>query len=211
MLDAISGVLTRPTHFFRSLAEGERVGGAVWVVVLVALVSGIASYFLGLPFQEALGTAPFAAVTPILTAAAGFVTPFITWLFYGLLVRIGAGMEAKPWAVAGYALAPQLLLNALLLVVIVAFPIEVTPVTVDVNNAQAFEEANFRLQQEISSSLAGRISQALSYVGTLWWIVLIFLGVRETAGQRGAVRATFVVGVVAVGFALGSFLFAPTS
>ena len=97
-----------PRTSFERLAEGERVGGAVWVVLFVALVSGIASYFLGLPFQEALGTAPFAALTPILTAAAGFATPFITWLFYGLLVRIGAGMEAKPWAVAGYGLAPQL-------------------------------------------------------------------------------------------------------
>ena len=211
MLDAISGVLVRPVSFFQDLAEGRGVGGALWVVLLVSLVSAAASYFLGLPFREALVNAPFAAATPFITAAAGFFTLFATWLFYGLLVRIGAGMEAKPWAVAGYALAPQLLLNAVLLVVVVAFPIEVTPVDVDVSDAQAFEEANLGVQREVASSVAGVAGQVIGYLGTLWWLVLIFLGVRETAGQQRAVRATFLVGVVAVSFALGSFLFAPSS
>ena len=211
MLDAIAGVLTRPMRFFQGLAEGHRVSGALWVVLSVSLVSALASYFLGLPFQEALTGAPFAAATPIITAIAGFTTPFVTWLFYGLLVRIGAGMEAKPWAVAGYALTPQLLLNTVLLVVVVAFPIDVTPVNIDVNNAQAFEEANLQVQREIEASVAGRVGQGMGYLGTLWWVVLIFLGVRETAGQRGAVRATFLVGIVAVSFVLGSLLFAPSS
>ncbi len=211
MLSAIPNILTNPVNFFRDLAEGNRVGGAIWTVLLVSLVSAVASYFLGLPFREALTNAPFAAATPIITAAAGFFTPLITWLFYGLLVRIGAGMEAKPWAVAGYALAPQLVLNAALLVIVIAFPIDVTPVDVDVNDAQAFEAANARVQQEIETSTAGRAGGLLGYLGTLWWLVLIFLGVRETAGQRQAVRATFLVGVVAVSFALGSWLFAPSS
>ena len=211
MLDALFSVIARPVSFFRELAEGEKVNGAVWTVLLVSLVSAAASYFLGLPFQEALATAPFAALTPIITAVAGFFTPFITWLFYGLLVRIGAGMEAKPWAVAGYALAPQLVLNALLLVIVVAFPIEVTPVNVDVSDAQAFEAANARVQGEIGSSTAGRAGQLIGYLGTLWWIVLIFLGVRETANQQQAIRATFLVGMVAVSFAVGSFIFAPSS
>ena len=211
MLNATSSVLTSPVRFFRDLAEGDKVGGAIWVVLLVSLVSAAASYFLGLPFREALTTAPFAAMTPFLTAVVGFVTPLITWLFYGLLVRIGAGMEAKPWAVAGYGVAPQLLLNAVLLVIVVAFPIEVTPVNVDVSDAQAFDEANLELQREIETSTAGRAGQVLGYLGTFWWVVLIFLGVRETAGQRQAVRATFLVGVVAASFALGSWLFAPSS
>ena len=211
MLDALSSVLTRPVSFFRELARGEKVGGAIWTVLLVSLVSAAASYFLGLPFQEALATAPFAAATPIITAAAGFFTPFITWLFYGLLVRVGAGMEAKPWAVAGYALAPQVVLNALLLVIVVAFPVEVTPVNVDVSDTQAFEAANARVQREIASSVAGRAGQLIGYLGTLWWIALIFLGVRETANQQQAIRATFLVGIVAASFAVGSFIFAPSS
>ena len=211
MLSAISKVLTNPVSFFRDLAREDRVGSAIWVVLLVSLVSGAASYFLGLPFQEALERAPFAALTPILTAVAGFFTPFITWLFYGLLVRVGAGMAAKPWAVAGYALAPQLVLGALLLVIVVAFPTEVTPVNVDVSDAQAFEAANARVQREISSSVAGRAGQLIGYLGTLWWIALIFLGVRETANQQQAIRATFLVGIVAASFAVGSFIFAPSS
>ena len=211
MTKAIVDVLTRPAGFFRALAAGDKVGGAVWVVLLVSLVSAAASYFLGLPFREALTTAPFAAATPFLTAAAGFFTPFITWLFYGLLVRVGAGMEAKPWAVAGYALAPQLVLSAALLVIALAFPIEVTPINVDVSDAQAFDAANARVQREIASSVPGRAGQLTGYLGTFWWLALIFLGVRETAGQRQAVRATFLVGVVAVSFALGSWLFAPSS
>ena len=211
MLNAVSGVLTRPTQLFRELAEGHRVDGAIWVVLLVSLLSAATGYFLGLPFRAALETAPFAVITPVLTSAAAFFTPIITWLFYGLLVRIGAGMEAKPWAVAGYALAPQLVLNALLLAVLVAFPISVSPVTVDVSDAQAFDAANARVQREIGSSLAGRAAQGIGYLGTLWWIVLIFLGVRETANERQAVRATFLVGVVAGSFALGSWLFAPSS
>ncbi len=211
MLDALFNVTTRPVSFFRELAEGEKVGGAIWTVLLVSLVSAAASYFLGLPFQEALASAPFAALTPIITAVAGFFTPLITWLFYGLLVRIGAGMEAKPWAVAGYALAPQLVLSALLLIIVIMFPIEITPIDIDVSDEVASEAANARVQQEIASSVAGRAGQLIGYVGTLWWIVLIFLGVRETANQQQAIRATFLVGMVAVSFAVGSFIFAPSS
>ena len=184
----------------------------MWVVLLVALVSAAASYFLALPFQGALETTSFAALAPILLAVAGFFSSFVIWLFYGLLVRIGAGMEAKTvgrWR--GTRSRLSLCLNAVLLIVVIAFPIEVSPITVDVNDAQVSNEVNARVQREIGSSFAGRANQILSYLGTLWWIVLIFLGVRETAGQRGAVRATFVVGVVAVGFALGSFLFTPIS
>ena len=209
MLDAIGHVLTNPVTFFRDLAAKEGgAGGAFWVVLITALVSAVSGYLLVLPQLDAFGSesafAQFALVGGVAGAALG---PFFGWLIYGLLARIGAGIAARPWAVTGYAMAPQIVLGVLTIVIIAIFPVEVTPVVGDLSDPQALTEATNRLQRELGSSVAGRGSTILSYLGTAWLLALVFLGLRETTGERAkAIRGTVLVGAFFAVFALVPFL-----
>lgn len=206
MLGAIYEVLVRPVEFFSELGgNSRRVGGAVWVVLLVAALTAASSYFVTQPQAEALGggsVAGFILVSAVVFAA---LASFGTWLLFGLLARMGAGIDAKPWAVVGYAMTPQLLTATLLLIVAALFPTDVTPLSLTPGDPEALREASEGLTREIASSPLGRSNLVLGFLGTAWWLGLIFLGLRETTGdRRKAVRSVVLMGIV-----YGAFLSLP--
>jgi hypothetical protein len=206
MFEAIAQLFTRPASFFKTLNEDDRVvSRAVLVVLTAALLSAVAAYFAALPMADATQGTPLALFfNPVFGALISLATFFVLWLITGLLVRMGAGMEAKPWAVTGYALAPQLLIAALLIVVNALLPAQLSPVpSVDLSNPEAIQAATQTLTTELQASPANRITTGLSYLSSAWVIVLTFIGVRETAGQPKAVRATAIVAVVTLLFIVG--------
>jgi hypothetical protein len=206
MFEAIAQLFTRPASFFKTLNEDDRVvSRAVLVVLTAALLSAVAAYFAALPMADATQGTPLALFfNPVFGALISLATFFVLWLITGLLVRMGAGMEAKPWAVTGYALAPQLLIAALLIVVNALLPAQLSPVpSVDLSNPEAIQAATQTLTTELQTSPANRITTGLSYLSSAWVIVLTFIGVRETAGQPKAVRATAIVAVVTLLFIVG--------
>jgi hypothetical protein len=213
MFDALVQVLTKPAAFFRSMRDDDRVASrAFWVVLIVAMLGAVYSYFSALPSADAMQNTGFGSSFSLVIAPVGALfASFIFWLIYGLLVRIPAGMEAKPWAVTAYGMAPQILIYAVLIVVAALFPPELTPVTAALSDTEAFQEQSFALQREFQNSLLGRTSTILTYVSSLWWIVLIFIGVRELVGQNKAVTAAALTGIVTLVFAAIPFLLSPVS
>jgi hypothetical protein len=210
MFDAVSQVLTRPAAFFRTLKDDDRVvSRAIFVVLSAALLSAVAAYFAALPMADATQGTPLALFfNPFFSALISLATFFVLWLITGLLVRMGAGMEAKPWAVTGYALVPQLLIAAVLIIVNALFPVQLSPVSasLDLSDVAAVQAATESVTTELQASAANRVTTVLSYLSSLWLLVLTFIGVRETAGRPKAVRATIIVGVVTLLFIVGPLL-----
>ncbi len=210
MFEAIAQLFTRPASFFKILNDDDRVvSRAVLVVLIASLLSAVAAYFAALPMSDAAQGTPLALFfNPVFAALASLATFFVLWLITGLLVRMGAGMQAKPWAVTGYALVPQLLIAALLIIVNALFPAQLSPVSasVDLSDPVAMQAATQTLTTELQASLANRITTVLSYLSSAWVLVLTFIGVRETAGQPKAVRATAIVAVVTLLFIVGPLL-----
>jgi hypothetical protein len=213
MLDVLFKPITSPVAFFRTLKDDDRVVSRAFIVVLlVALLGAVSAYFAALPLADATrGTLLALAFNPFFAALATVGALFLIWLVYGLLVRITAGMEAKPWAVTAYGMAPQLIISAVLIIVSAFFPATLTPVTGDLTDPLLVAEASTNLTAELQASFAGRVSTILSYASSLWWLTLIFIGVRETAGQQKAIRATVVVGLVTLAFLVVPFLLSPVS
>jgi hypothetical protein len=196
MLDGIVQVIINPVAFFRKLIEDDRlVSKAFGVVLIVALLAGVFGYFNALPTADAFANTPFGAFSLITTPISLLVVSFLGWLIYGLLVRMGAGLAAKPWAIAGYSMSPQIIIYALLIIVAVLFPTKLTPVTADFSDPEAFQEATLALQKEFQTSTFGRVSQILSWLSSLWWIILIYLGVRELTDSRKALISGLLVGI----------------
>jgi hypothetical protein len=210
MVEAISQIFTRPATFFKTLNEDDRVvSRAVLIVLVVALLTAVATYFGTLPLADATrGTSLALLFNPFISAVIGGGTTFVLWLITGLLVRMGAGMEAKPWAVTGYALVPQIVIAALLIIVSALLPAQLTPVsaTLELTDAEAIQTATETLTTELQASSANRVTTVLSYLSSLWTLILTFIGVRETAGQPKAVRATAIVAVVTLVFIVGPLL-----
>ncbi|HEX7022815.1 MAG TPA: YIP1 family protein [Trueperaceae bacterium] len=197
MLDAIYKVITAPAAFFRGLATNpRRAGAAFWVVLLVIAVSAVAGYFGVLPQLDAFGSdSPFASFAVIGAVVGVVVATFLQWLVYGLLVRMAAGMRAQPWAVVGYAMAPYILVGALTIVLAALFPVEVTPILASPQDPDAFREALAAFNEEYHASFFAVAGTVLGYGGAAWWLLLVFVGVRETTGRmdlamRSAVLAT---------------------
>jgi hypothetical protein len=211
MLDVLLKPITSPVAFFRTLKDDDRVVSRAFLVVLiVAVLAGIFGYFSALPSADAMRGTPFGGTFSLVIApVSALFASVIFWLIYGLLVRIPAGMEAKPWAVVGYAMAPQILVYAVLIIIGALFPARLTPISASLSDPQAFQEATFALQREFQGTFFGRASTILSYVSNLWWLALIFIGVRETAGQQKAITATVVVGLVTLLFFVVPFLLSP--
>jgi hypothetical protein len=211
MLDTLLKPITSPVAFFRTLKDDDRVGSRAFLVVLiVAVLAGIFGYFSALPSADAMRGTPFGGTFSLVIApVSALFASVIFWLVYGLLVRIPAGMEAKPWAVVGYAMAPQILVYAVLIIIGALFPAQLTPISASLSDPQAFREATFALQREFQGTFFGRASMILSYVSNLWWLVLIFIGVRETAGQQKAITATVIAGLVTLAFFVVPFLLSP--
>jgi Yip1 domain len=213
MLDTLLKPITSPVAFFRTLKDDDRVVSRAFLVVLiVAVLGGIFGYFSALPSADAMRGTPFGGTFSLVIAPVSTLfASIIFWLLYGLLVRMTAGMEAKPWAVVGYAVAPQILIYAVLIIIGALFSPKLTPISASLSDPQAFRDATFALQREFQGTLFGRASTLLGYASSLWWLFLIFIGVRETAGQPKAIRATVVIAVLTLAFLIVPFLLSPVS
>lgn len=193
-LKSIPRVLTQPATFFKELAEDDRrKHGAIWVVLLVNLVHAAAVVVYMSP--QANLFPPGSSAASVILVGAGLLTVvsgFIEWLVYGLIVRMTAGMEAKPWAVAGYSTAPLLIVALLVFLTALLFPMDVLPLS-NYADPQFRAEAQATIQQ----SLGGRIIAVLTYLYAVWHFALIFIGVREVTGMpHRAVRTVVVLGLL---------------
>lgn len=191
MFDIVRRIFIRPVDFFRELAEDERKKErAVWVVLLVILVHAAAMLAFALPQARLFPPGSVAATTMLVSAAvlAG-ISVFLGWVIDGLVVRMTAGMEAKPWAVAGYSTAPWLVASLLMLLAAVLFPVDLVPLD-SYDDPRRWAEMQAAVQQSVS----GRIIAILTYLQAIWYFVLIFIGVRETTRMRHrAARAVTVL------------------
>ncbi|MBS3967851.1 MAG: YIP1 family protein [Truepera sp.] len=180
MFEAMTRVIFRPGEFFTELPDNHRLlRGAIWVVLLVAALTALVGYVSTLPQVDALGD-PFGAFLIFGLIMAPLLT-FLAWVVSGLLARIVAGMEAKPWAVVGYAMTPQIVLLSLLLVVAALFPPALTPV--GVISPEELPDTMARMTQEMQTSLLGVSTTIITYLGLGWFLALIYLGLAKTTGQ----------------------------
>lgn len=212
MLDGMLQVILNPLTFFRKLADDDRlVARAFGVVVIVVLLTGIFGYFSALPTAEAFGNTAFGAFSLIITPVTLLGTSFLSWLIYGLLVRMGAGINAKPWAITAYSMSPQVIIYAVLIILAVLLPVKLTPVTADFTDPQAFQEATLEVQREFQASAFSRASQILGLISSIWWVALIYLGVRELSDSRRALVSALLVGILTLLMIAGPYLLSPVA
>ena len=210
MLEGIFTVLFKPKKFFQELeSKPNQISMAFMVIVITAILGAIVAYFSALPTRDAFPTDAFIGQISLISAPIiAIIASFIIWLVYGLLIRMGAGMDAKPWAIAAYSSAPQIIILTLIIVIAALFPVSVSPITASPVEAEAFRAANLQLQEEIQASVYGRSTQLLGYFSNLWQVLLIYLGVAAVSTQARAIRATVLVAVVAFGFLILPWLLA---
>ncbi len=213
MFEGILQAITKPKQLFgRFEEEPKLVSLAFLVILIVSVLTAIVAYLSSLPTADAFPADLFIGqITLISAPIIGVVFTFLAWLIYGLLIRMTAGMDANPWAIAAYASAPQMIILTLLIVLAALFPVDVTAITASPADADAFRAANAQLQQEVQSSLFGRSSQILSYLGVAWQLLLVYLGVNAVSSQAKAIRSTVLVGIFALAFLILPVLLAATA
>ena len=69
-----------------------------------------------------------------------------------------------------------------------------------------FNEALVEAQALYAESVYARLTQGLSYLSSLWWIALIFLGVDAAAGRNKAFLATAIIALINLGFIAAPWL-----
>ena len=210
MLGDLVEVITRPRPFFRKLQEDDGVvTRAFQVVLLIAAVSAVVGYFTALPTADAFAGTLLGGATLITAPLTAALLTFLSWLIYGLLVRVAAGTAVKPWAITAYAMSPQIVIYALIIGVAVLFPVDVSPVAADLSQTEAVQEATLQVQRDIQASTFGRVSGVLNLVATLWWLGLIFVGVRAAAGTTRAFLSAGLVAALSLGLVLVPLLLTP--
>ena len=210
MFDGILRAITQPGQFFQALQEDDRLAArALWVVALVAVLNGIVGYFSALPTAEAFAGTLLGGVTPVTAPLTAALLTFLSWLVYGLVVRVAAGTAVKPWAIVAYAMSPQVFIYPLVIVIALLFPVEVTPVSADFSQLEAVQETTLQVQREVQASTFGRASQALNLVAVLWWLGLIFVGVRAAAGRNRALVSAALVAALSLGLVFIPLLLTP--
>jgi len=211
MLEAMARVIIRPGEFFTQLSDNPRLGaGAVWVVLLVAVITTIVGYVSALPTVDAMGDAvPFGGATLIFGLVAAPLLTFLSWAVNGLLARIGTGMAARPWAVVGYAMTPQIVLSTLLLVIAALFPPTLTPI-VAAASPEALQEALTRMTAEMQASFLGMSLTVSGYLSLGWFLALTYLGLVKTASQPSrALLSVALIGILNFAVLVLPWLFAP--
>ncbi len=195
MFEGILQAISKPKQLFERFEEEPKlVSLAFLVILIVSVLSAIVEYVpLAKAFSANTITNQLVLISaPLVTIAVSI----LLWLVYGLLVRMGAGIDIKPWAITAYSLSPQILFSIILLIIALVFPIETTPISLDLNDTNAITT----LQQEINRSLFGRSSQILSYLAVVWQLLLVYIGVNVLSNQSKALRSTILVGIFAFGF-----------
>jgi hypothetical protein len=207
VFQAILRVLTRPIPFFHALGQDASLARwAAGVALLVSALSALSAYTFNLPQRDAFGAdSAFAAFAIGFAVFSAALLVLVRWLVFGLLVRVTAGMDARPWAVIGYSLAPYGLIAIVTTVVALSSPATVTPIQVPLDDPAALQAASAQLTQELADSPAGRVNAFLSLIGLGWFLALVYLGVRETTGNPGS-AAKSVIALALVHLAL---LFVP--
>lgn len=211
MFEAMARVIFRPGEFFAELPDNPRqAAGAIWVVLLVAAVTTVVGYVSALPQVDALGDdMPFGGAILIGGLIVAPLLTFLGWVVSGLLARIVAGMEAKPWAVVGYAMTPQIVLLSLLLVIAALFPPTITPIG-SAASPEALQEALGRVTQEVQASTLGVSTTIITYLGLGWFLALIYLGLAKTTGRSNkALWGVILVGILNLAPLVVPWLFAP--
>lgn len=213
MLKGILQVISQPGTFFKDFESPDhRISLAFVVALIVAFLSALVAYYSAVPAAAALPQNSMLGQLSLISAPLlGFTISLFTWLLYGLLIRIGAGMEVKPWALAAYSSAPQIPILALLLVIAALFPVSVSPISANPTDPGAFSAANIQLQTELASSVYGRSSQVFSYFAFVWQLLLIYLGASVLSSKTQAIRATLLVTIPALLVLLAPWLMAGLS
>ncbi len=210
MLEGILEVIVKPQTFFRELeSKPKQISLAFLVIIITGILAAIVAYFSALPTADAFpDNAIVGQISVISAPIIAIIASFVIWLIYGLLIRMGAGMDTKPWAIAAYSSAPQIIILTIAIVIAALFPVSVSPITATATDPEAFRAANTQLQHEIQSSFYGRSSQVLTYLSSLWQLLLIYLGVQAVSTRTRAIRATVIVAILAFGFLLLPWLLA---
>lgn len=210
MFDAVAQVIARPSSFFNTLQQNDRLAAkAIWLVLIVSLLAAVIGYFNAVPLAEVFAGTPIGGLSLITAPLFAALFTFLGWMVYGLIVRMTAGIGVKPWAIVGYSMAPQIIVFTLLILIAALFPVQLSAVAVDFNDPETLQQTTQALQRELQRSFFGRSSQILGYAATLWWLVLIFLGLREASTTTKAVTSTLIVGLLSLSFILIPFLLAP--
>lgn len=210
MFDGILRAITRPGQFFQTLQQDDGVAArALLVVLLVAVLNTGVGYFSALPTARAFAGTLLGSVTPVTAPLTAALLSFLSWLVYGLLVRVAAGTTAKPWAITAYAMSPQAIIYPLIIAAALVFPVEVTPIAADVTQLEAAQEATLQVQREVQASTFGRASQVLNLAAILWWLALIFVGVRAAAGVTRAFVSVALVAALSLGLVFVPLLLTP--
>ena len=209
MFEGMLAAITKPKPFFEQLTNDDvLVSRAIWVVLLVCVVAAGAGYFSALPLASVMGDNSIIAVTAVLGGTLGLaLTTFLGWLITGLLIRMVAGINIKPWAITGYAMSPQLIIYILFIILAAIFPVTLPELGVDMTtDPSGFNEALVEAQALYAESVYARLTQGLSYLSSLWWIALIFLGVDAAAGRNKAFLATAIIALINLGFIAAPWL-----
>lgn len=148
VLDAISEVLFNPTKFFKKFFEDDNkyASKALFVVIIVAILSAISAYFSAAPMAELFPKGnPMGMISILTTVVSTLIMTFILWLINGLIIRMAASKEVKPWAIAAYSIAPQILLATALIVIAALFPMDLPNIRLDVQDPEAFQAGMQRM------------------------------------------------------------------
>ena len=212
MLDAIFLVLFKPLKFFKQFFEDDNkyASQALFIVLIVAILSAISSYFGAAPMAELFPKGnPMGLISMLTTVISTLVMVFVFWLINGLIIRMAASKDVKPWAIAAYSISPQILLSTALIVIGALFPMNLPNIRLDIQDPVAFQEGMQRISNLMQTSFYGQSSRYLSYLGMAWSLLISFLGVRERAGNSKAITVTLILGTLSALFILLPILLKP--
>lgn len=171
---------------------------------------GVSAFLYAFAFLSASPLMPLEAraeleVLCVMTGSA--VTAFFLWLFMGSVMQVfSASSETQVWGRLLTRLRTNLgayivmfVLYALLLTSAVLFPLPTQMLVNSQEQFSALQSFNQYMDAQVSQSFFGRLSTVLSYGVALFWVVLIFLGIREiTNCHKRAFIGTLVLGGIYV-------------
>lgn len=211
MLDAISQVLFNPKAFFKAYFEEENryASRAAIVVALVAVLTLVVSYFSVAPMYEQLKDSPLGLVTTISGMLSAFIMVFIVWVVNSLIIRSVASRDVKPWGIAAFSMAPQILTATIIIVVAALFPIDIPNFALDIKDPEAFQAGMKKISELMQASTLGQVSRILNYVAMAWALLISYLGVKEKAGNSKALTVVAIIGAIGAFFVLLPILLKP--
>ena len=179
----LRSIVFSPNNFFDHFSNQKpNKSGAIFLVLLNGLLTACSAALFSRNLMP--NTPNSSGAFALIVVAGGIFIGLISWLFNWLPIRIFLKVNCRKFEIAAWTLIPQIFTSAIMCLLAIFFPFYL------------IDSTDGLTQENITGVFTGTFGQAITYIGILWSIFLIYSAVNTIGGDNKLAKYAVCLSIV---------------